>query len=115
MWGGIDGFSHWSYSLPIHRHLVARANTEFVLIGLDRVRTCHASGQDLSLGAPGIFDWIEIDSSPWPAEVQTVNGYFESFESRSEALPAANKRAEISPKIIQKPSNNQPLLATEAL
>jgi hypothetical protein len=60
--------------------LVARANTEFVRIGLDRVRSYDPNDQDLSLGAPRI-----LGSFP----------------------PAAIKFAEFSPKINLKSSNNQ--------
>jgi hypothetical protein len=38
--GGIDGIYRWRYSLPIHSHLVAIANTDFVHIGFDRARFC---------------------------------------------------------------------------
>jgi hypothetical protein len=37
--GGIDGIRARRYSLPIHRHLVACANTELVLFRDDRVRS----------------------------------------------------------------------------
>jgi hypothetical protein len=36
--GGIDGFYRQRYSLPIHSHLVARANPEFLLNRHDSVR-----------------------------------------------------------------------------
>jgi hypothetical protein len=80
--GGIDGIRARRYSLPIHSHLVARANTELVLFRDDRVCstvTPSATNFRLELG-------IAIFAVRNPAE---NSPYFINATSKEKELSAA--------------------------
>lgn len=74
MLGGIDGFCHRRYSLPIHSHLVACANTDFFHTGLDRVRFLRSNDDELLQGNPGFLSSAKIYSEIPPiTPVQSSN------------------------------------------